>query len=194
MLASITPLGERGRHGHWSVTAVAFALGAALAGAALGAIAGGIGSVVLGSVSTAARLGTLALAALLAIGVDARVARVPGPRRQVDERWLVRFRGWVYGLGYGSQLGVGVATVVSSAATYVAVLAAVLVAGAGRGALVMGSYGVVRGLSLLAGATVQRPDQLLALHARLERGRLHASIGGIALLAAIFAGAAIGAV
>ena len=38
------------------------------------------------------------------------------------------FRGWVYGLGYGAQLGLGVSTVVSSAATYVALLAALLCA------------------------------------------------------------------
>ena len=56
-----------------------------------------------------------------------RAARaVPGPRRQVDERWLDEYRGWVYGAGYGAQLGLGVTTVVSSAATYVALLAAFL--------------------------------------------------------------------
>ena len=44
MLASITPLGERGRRSRWSVTVSAFALGATLtgtlAGAALGALGG----------------------------------------------------------------------------------------------------------------------------------------------------------
>ena len=49
--------------------------------------------------------------------------RMPGPRRQVNERWLDEYRGWVYGLGFGAQLGLGVSTVVSSAATYVAIIA-----------------------------------------------------------------------
>ena len=57
--------------------------------------------------------------------ISARL-RVPGPRRQVNERWLDEYRGWVYGLGFGAQLGLGVTTIVTSAATYVALFAALL--------------------------------------------------------------------
>ena len=46
------------------------------------------------------------------LAVDLSNRTVPGPRRQVDERWLDRYRGWVYGVGYGSQLGLGIVTVV----------------------------------------------------------------------------------
>jgi hypothetical protein len=111
----------------------------------------------------------------------------------VDERWLDRFRGWVYGLGYGVQLGLGVTTVVSSAATYLALTAALLLADAGAGAVVMGCFGLMRGISLLAGARVHSPEQLIALHAWLERGRVRGARVGIALLAVISAGALIGA-
>jgi hypothetical protein len=192
MLASITPLGERGRHSHWPVTVSAFIAGATGSGALAGALAGGVGSLALNRLGLDARLAVLAVATLVAIALDA-VTRVPGPRRQVDERWLHEFRGWVYGVGYGAQLGVGVATVVSSAATYVALVAALLVADPGRGAVVMGGYGLIRGLAVLGSAGVRRPDQLITLHAWLERRRATASIGGVALLTAIFAGAAIGA-
>jgi hypothetical protein len=194
MLASITPLGERGRHGHWSVTVTAFAIGASAAGAVVGGVIGGIGALAhVGSLSVAGRLAVLAGAALVAIWLDARAARVPGPRRQVDERWLDQFRGWVYGLGYGAQLGLGVTTVVSSAATYLAMLAALLVADVGRGALVVGCFGLVRGLSLLASGGVRGPEELVSLHAMLERHRSVARAAGVALLAAIFAGAVLGA-
>ena len=46
--------------------------------------------------------------------------RVPGPRRQVDENWLVTYRGWVYGAGFGAQLGLAFVTIVTASATWVA--------------------------------------------------------------------------
>src|SRR5437588_336686 len=46
MLASITPLGERGRHAHWAVTVSAFAIGATAAAIVLGALIGALGEVV----------------------------------------------------------------------------------------------------------------------------------------------------
>ena len=48
MLASITPLGERGRHSHYAVTMSAFLLGALAAGALTGALLGALGGCVIG--------------------------------------------------------------------------------------------------------------------------------------------------
>jgi hypothetical protein len=186
MLASITPLGERGRQSRWGVTVGAFLIGALVAGAAAGAVLGLAGSVVLSAaVSVHARLAALALAALLALGLDASPRKLPGPRRQVDERWRDEYRGWVYGVGYGAQLGVGITTVVSSAATYLALFAAFLSGGAGRGALIVGVFGITRGLQPLTTARVRRPEELLALHAWLGRWRAEARRLGCALLGAI---------
>src|SRR5436305_1285250 len=143
MLASITPLGERGRGSTWGWTVAAFLTGATMAGAAAGALLGVLGDVVLGAgVDAQTRLVVLAGALAVAALVELRAPRVPGPRRQVNERWLDEFRGWVYGAGFGAQLGLGLTTVVTSAATYVAFLAAFLVGGAGRGALVVGVFGL----------------------------------------------------
>jgi hypothetical protein len=190
MLASITPLGERGRQSHWSITATAFVLAAVAAGVLIGALAGAAGAPLLdGLAGTRTRLLALGVAALAAIALEITPRALPGPSRQVDERWLDQFRGWVYGLGYGGQLGLGVATIVSSASTYLALVAAVLVAEPGRGALVMGCFGLVRGLSLLAGAYVQTPHQLFLLHRRLERGRPLARVAGLLVMAGIAAGA-----
>ncbi len=186
MLASITPLGERGRNGHWSVTVIAFAVGATAAGAALGAALAAIGQVIVpGDGNDRWRLIVLAAALLAAIALDLGRATVPGPHRQVNERWMDEYRGWVYGLGYGIQLGLGVTTVVSSAATYVALLAALLAPSAAGGALIMGCFGAVRGLTLLAGAGIHTPPQLLALHRRLARWRERAVWTGAGVLAAV---------
>jgi hypothetical protein len=172
MLASITPLGERGRQSTWGVTVSAFALGAAAAGGAVGAGLGQIGALAIPSrFGGEARLAVLLAVLLAALALDALASAVPGPARQVNPRWLDEYRGWVYGLGYGAQLGAAVSTVVSSAATYAALVAALLSGSAPAGAIVIGAYGAVRGLTPLAAARVRSPRQLLALHAALERGR-----------------------
>jgi hypothetical protein len=185
MLASITPLGERGRQATWGVTVTFFLLGATAAGAAAGALAGALGGLVLPALGSRGRFAALAVAVLAAIVLDAGAARVPGPRRQVDERWLDEYRGWVYGVGFGAQLGLGFTTIVASAATYVALIAAALTGEVAGGALVFGCFGAVRGLSLLATARVRRPEQLVALHAALLRWQGPVARAGIALLGAV---------
>jgi hypothetical protein len=194
MLASITPLGERGRQSRWTVTVGAFVIGGVAGGAALGALAGGLGGIALpGSLGAPARLGVLALLALLALAVDARADPAPGPRRQVNEHWLHRYRGWVYGFGFGAQLGFGLATVVSSAATYVALAAAFLTGSPADGGLIVGCFGLVRGLTPLAGARIDRLERLVAFHARLDRARTAAVRAGAGGLAAILVVAVAGA-
>ena len=195
MLASITPLGERGRHSSWAVTVSAFVIGSTAAALAAGALLGAAGSILLpGSFAADSRLAALAAAAGVAIFLDARAARVPGPRRQVDEGWLDAYRGWVYGVGFGTQLGLGITTVVSSAATYVALVAAFLTGEAARGALVLACFGAVRGLSLLVAGRVRAPEQLIALHARLAAWRAPAARAGLGAMVAIVALAIVGSV
>jgi hypothetical protein len=180
MLASITPLGERGRRSHWGITVSAFLAGATAAGAAAGALLGALGSI---ARPAHGALAVLAAAIAVAAVLDGLPGAVPGPRRQVDERWLDRYRGWVYGAGYGAQLGLGVTTIVSSAATYVGLLAAFLTASATSGAIVLGCFGAVRGLTPLAAAGVRTPDRLLALHRGVGRWRTPvrwATVGGLA--------------
>jgi hypothetical protein len=193
MLASITPLGERGRRSTWAVTVSAFALGATGAGLAAGALCGAVGALLLPSgVGAHARLAAMVVALAAAIAIDTAVTRVPGPRRQVNERWLDEYRGWVYGLGYGAQLGLGVTTVVSSAATYVA-LAAAFLAGPMHGAIIVGCFGAVRGLTPLAAGHVRTTGQLMAVHRALARWRGGVQRGARALLGAVWVLALVGA-
>jgi hypothetical protein len=192
MLASITPLGERGRRSRWALTTVAFATASTVAGAALGGVLGTAGGVA-PPVSYELRLAILAGALAAAIVLDARSRAVPGPRRQVDERWLDQYRGWVYGAGYGSQLGVGISTVVTSAATYVALLAALLTASALDGAVVMGCYGAMRGLTPLLAAGVRTPAALMRLHRALARWRSPVRLASLGVLVASLGTALAGA-
>src|SRR6266446_10985586 len=110
MLSSITPLGERGRGTSWGRTVAAFIAGSTVAGAALGAAVGSLGRALPFSSASLLLLGSLCL---LGLALDKRVGnlRLPTIRRQVDEAWLGIYRGWVYGVGYGVQLGRGVGTI-----------------------------------------------------------------------------------
>jgi hypothetical protein len=164
MLTSISPLGERGRGNRWARTVTAYVAGSVLGGATMGAVLGLLGSPLhpSGGVLLAAAV-VCAVAAVLDV-----TRRVPTGRRQVDEDWLTRYRGWVYGLGFGYQLGLGVVTVVTSAATYATVglclLSGSVVAGTAIGAL----FGLVRAVPILRLRGATTPERLRSVAARLE--------------------------
>src|SRR6187399_256549 len=112
MLTSISPLGERARGNRFTVTAAAHVAGSGVGGAVVGAAAGVVGWALLSPLDGAASeagLVVVAVAALAAVVLDR--SGVPTVGRQVDERWLGAYRGWVYGAGYGIQLGLGVVTI-----------------------------------------------------------------------------------
>jgi hypothetical protein len=192
MLASITPLGERGRHNRYPLTITAFIVGSAGAGALGGLVLGAIGAVFVSGLSAGVRLGALAVALAVAIVLDARPRPVPGPRRQVNEQWLDRYRGWVYGVGFGAQLGIGASTVVTSAATYVAMAAALLSASPGSGALILGVYGAVRGITPLLAVRSATTSQLMALHTALARAAAPVARVSLTALIAVFIAAVVG--
>jgi hypothetical protein len=194
MLASITPLGERARGSRYWLTVAFFVVGAVAAGAALGAVLGGLGSLVVSSVDGDVRLGVLALALVAGLLLDVR-GRLPSPRRQVNEDWLREYRGWVYGLGFGGQLGAAVTTIVTTSLVYVALLAAFLSASVGLGALIVSVSGAARGLSLLAGARVTEPGALMRLHAAIAawRPRVRGSAFAVQALLAVALVAAVAA-
>jgi sulfite exporter TauE/SafE len=121
--------------------------------------------------------------------------RLPTVRRQVDEDWLARYRGWVYGVGFGFQLGLGAVTIVTTAGVYLAWALALLSGSAGRGAVVGVAFGLARAIPVFGLASVQRPDQLRRAHRRMQRwARVAARATGAALaLVAATAIAAAGA-
>ncbi len=180
MLASITPLGERSRGFSWGLTASAFAVGAVGAGALAGAAAGGLGSLAPKG-TWRDIIGLVLLVLALAIDVSPLRPRLPTTRRQVNEDWLTRYRGWIYGLAFGAQLGAGMVTIVTTAAVYAALLGAVLCGTALAGAAVGAAFGAIRALSLLPARGATGPAGLVDLHERL--GRAEAPARQVALAA-----------
>jgi hypothetical protein len=164
MLTSITPLGERSRGFSWGVTASAFAVGSIGAGALAGALVAALGALlpVGGSGRAIALAGVLAVA-LLYDATPLR-ARLPSTRRQVNEDWMARYRGWVYGFAFGAQLGVGVATIVTCAAIYATVAAAFLSDDPAIGAAIGATFGALRALSLLPARRARDGQSLRELH------------------------------
>ena len=173
MLGSITPLGERSRGRNWTITVGWYVVGSASAGAAGGWVLGALGRAARSGLHLSIRPTLIALAALVLAGAaaDARVLRIPLPsvRRQVNEDWLVRYRGWVYGVSFGFQLGLGVVTIVTVSAVYGVAAAAFLSGSGGAGAIIGSAFGLIRAGTILVGAPVRDPDHLMRVDARLRR-------------------------
>ena len=189
MLSSITPLGERAKNNSWTVTATAYVAGSAIGGAALGLLLAPLAWLVRDLSSTIAILVLsvilLASAALDALGVP----RLSLPR-QVDENWLTAYRGWVYGAGFGLQLGFGLVTIITSWSMWAVVAAAVFagpaLASSTAGAVLIGlTFGTARGLVLLAARRADDPDQLAQLHKRIAQNATRTSKTTIVSLATL---------
>jgi hypothetical protein len=182
MLSTITPIGERGRGNRYGITATWFVVGALLGGATLGAVMAGFAAMVgllhLGPV-------TLDVSAAVVLAVagasDAGIGwHLPYHRRQVNERWLDQFRPWVYGVGFGWQIGTGLATYVMTAAVY-ALIALSALTGQPLAALLIGSlFGLVRGFGVLLGRRITDPDALLRFHQWFDRLGPRVRLGTIA--------------
>ena len=168
MLTSISPLGERARGNRWSLTVLWLGLGAVGGGAAVGAALGAIGQAWAAALDSRTRLFMLAGACAVAAAWDLSGRRLPG-RRQVNEDWLVAYRSWVYGAGFGLQLGAAVATVVNTALVPLFMLAALLAGEATAGLAMGAAFGAARGVSLVLGRRVRTADDLRQLHRRLDR-------------------------
>ncbi len=171
MLSTITPIGERGRNHRYWASASWFVAGATLGGATLGAgvavLAAGVSAL---DVSGAALVGAAALLSVVTLASDLNLGgfRLPSHIRQVNERWLEQYRPWVYGGGFGWQIGVGLATYVTTAAVYLMIALAALTASPLLAFSVVTGFGLVRGLAVLAGRNLTTPERMLALHRRLE--------------------------
>lgn len=196
MLATITPLAESGRGHRYRTTAAWFVAGSTLGGATLGAVMAALAG--LGTSLPSTWLLPIGLAgALVTLAAELGVFgfRLPFHRRQVNERWLDQFRPWVYGAGFGWQIGTGLATYVMTPALYLMVLLAAL-SGKPAAALAVGTgFGLVRGLAVLLGRHISDPASLAAFHRAFYRAEpvvLRLLVGVEALVAALLAAAVSG--
>lgn len=185
MLSTVTPLAESGRGRRWSVTAAWFMVGALLGGITLGAGMAGLAAVLgLADLPLAVVLAVAAVAALVCAASDLNLFgwHLPFHGRQVNERWLDQYRAWVYGGGFGWQIGVGLATYITTSGLYLMILLAALV---GSPALAFGlgvGFGFVRAAAILAGRTITSPESLLSVHRRFSALRQPVRLAVVATL------------
>jgi MFS family permease len=203
MLSTITPLSERGRGHRFGPVGLWFVAGAALGGLALGAL-GALGTLVVAAVEPTATQAAVAAGIVLLVAAtwDADLLRpaLPHHRRQVDEEWLDRFRPWVYGGGFGVQIGTGLATYIMTTAVYAVVMLAALT---GRPLAAFGvglAFGTTRGLAVFASRRCTTFERLSAFHRRFAslatpvRLSTIATEVALAVVAGAFAGGTGGAV
>lgn len=167
MLSSINPLGERARRNRFGVTAAWYLLGSVLGGLAAGSAWGYLGSLL--PEGRWRVVGVIAVALAGAI-LDLTGVEPPSIHRQVDEDWLGRYRGWVYGLGFGFQLGLGVVTIVTTASIYATFIIIALIGSPPLGALIGSIFGVSRALMITRVAHVRDPGSLRGVMRELQGG------------------------
>jgi hypothetical protein len=167
MLSTITPLGERAKGHSYRSTAGWFIVGGAAGGATLGAAMAGLAAGVRSLHLSPPAIGLCAVGAAVTAAVsDTGIigARLPVHHRQVNERWLDQYRPWVYGAGFGWQIGAGLVTYITTAAVYLMIVLAALTA-LPVTALVIGvGFGAFRGLAVLLTRHLRTPTELRTFH------------------------------
>jgi hypothetical protein len=203
VLSQITPFGERARGHRFGATAAWYVVGSLLGGVSLGLVAAALAAGVAAlDWSTAARLGLVAVLALLGAVVDAHLLGFGPPfiRRQLNEEWLPQYRSWVYGTGFGWQIGSGFSTYVMTAAVFLLVAVAALTANPVAAMSVCLLFALVRGLAVLLAARGATPDALVEFFRRFDalgqttRNLVIAVQVGLAVVAAGAAWGPVGAI
>jgi hypothetical protein len=94
----------------------------------------------------------------------------PQWKRQVSQEWMFRLPWDLVALGYGFQLGTGVATRITGAVLYAAMGCAFLSGSPGRGAMMIACFGAARAIPpLWFGPRLASPSSSLAFAASLSR-------------------------
>jgi hypothetical protein len=137
--------------------------------------------------------------ALVTAGIDLGAFGIELPifKRQVNDAWLRRYRSWVYGAGFGWQIGTGVATYIMTAGVFLTIALAVLTASAPAALAIGVAFGAVRGSAVYLGRSASTPAALGAVHARLDAwgpGARAAAAAVQVLAAVVLAGLAWGPV
>lgn len=177
MLATITPLAESGRGHRYRTTATWFVVGSVLGGASLGLVMALLAAAVGALDASGTWLVAIAIVAgTITVAADAGIGgfRLPVHHRQVNERWLDQFRPWVYGAGFGWQIGTGLATYVKTCAVYLMIVIAVLTGNPEVAFLVGTVFGLVRGLAVFLGRRITSTAALGDFHRRFTAANRYA--------------------
>jgi hypothetical protein len=190
MLSSINPVSESARGNRFRFTALWYLGGALVGGGVLGTglavAASGVGRL---HPSATVVWAVVLAAALMAAASDGAVfgRSLPDHPRQVDERWLVRYRRWIYAGGYGVQIGTGFATYIMTAGVHLTAVLAVLTGSPVQAAAIGVLFGGIRGLTIFVASGARTPERLRSAHRRLERLALPSLRGAIATEGAVAA-------
>ena len=171
MLSAITPMTEAGRGNRFRVTAAWFVFGGILGGASLGLLAAGAASAIAGlGLTYTTRLSLAAAMAVVTASIDLGIGGVSLPifKRQVNDAWLRRYRSWAYGVGFGWQIGFGVATYIMTAGVFLTIAMAVLTASPFQALAIGLTFGLVRGSAVFIGRSASTPAALGRVHQRLD--------------------------
>ncbi|MDQ1509792.1 MAG: hypothetical protein QOG50_1636 [Actinomycetota bacterium] len=171
MLSQITPVAEAGRNQRFARTAGWFIAGAVLGGVTLGVAIGGVAiALAAAGLEQSTAIALIAGCALACAAVDTRLFGFGPPffPRQVNEEWLSKYRPWVYGSGFGWQIGVGVTTYVMTAAVPLMIVVGALGTNAWAAMAIGTAFGLARGLAVLIGARLRTPSALLAFHRHFD--------------------------
>ncbi len=169
MLSTITPLSERGKGHSYRSTAGWFILGGTAGGATLGVAMAGLAAGVRSLQLSPTVIGWCALGAAVTVAAsDTGIAgvRLPVHHRQVNERWLDQYRPWVYGAGFGWQIGAGLVTYITTAAVYLMIVLGALTALPMTALLIGTGFGLLRGLCVLLTRHLGSPTEMRSFHRR----------------------------
>ena len=167
MLYSNNPHGYRARQHRLLVTVGWYLLGSVMGGVAIGSVSGLIGSTL---PSGTWRAFAVIAVCVVGAGLDVVGRQPPSIHRQVDENWLAKYRGWVYGWGFGFQLGLGVVTIVTTASVYTTIALAMLSGSVVFGAVIGGIFGLARAAAIFLVASAGDPSALRRALRQLQDG------------------------
>jgi hypothetical protein len=194
MVETITPVVHGGSQRRWGAAVAAHTLGAALSAAALGTALGWAGGV---AGAPWGRAGLLLVAGVGVVYAGRELLGLPVPvperRRQVPEHWRWRYPAHVSSFLYGLGLGVGFLTHVRHGTLVAVCVAAAATGNPLAGALVMASFGLARGISLIVTVRARTAEQLHRISERLDgvaASRVLRVVNGGALLALVAASGA----
>jgi hypothetical protein len=193
MVETITPVVYGGR-GRWATAVGLHVLGATLAASVFGALLAAVGALLGAPWGRAGALAVVGLAVLYTVAElpNASVA-VPQLRRQVPDWWRTFFGRSITAFLYGAGLGVGFFTYLAHGSLVVISAAALASGRPARGAVVVGVFGLARGLSAAVAAQVDSAERGRALVDRLASSSSHtrAVANGAALVVVALAGVAL---
>jgi hypothetical protein len=200
MVETITPVVHGGRARRWVGAVALHAAGASASAAAFGAALGAAGGLLGAPWGVAGAVLVAAVAALYAAReLGGLAVPLPDRRKQVPEWWRTFFPPPVAAFLYGAALGIGFLTFLRFG-TLVAVTAAAFASGDPLvGALMIGPFGLARGLSVAVAASGRSDEAVARVIDRLEHlaesrlprlvnGAVLVAVGAAALLAGLPAG------